>query len=391
MLTSTRGARNQRTTSTEENLRKQIQLFEKQMVANVMLNAVPDAFVVLNSHRQIVYANDALGHLIEESDKKCIYGLRFGEVLGCVHAKEHPDGCGVGFSCSQCGANRSVNVGLRNETNAQECSILLENGEALDLKVWSQPLTVEGEMFVVFAVQDISHAKRREIMERIFFHDILNTAGFIMSIMEMMSLYEERGLPADLNKYRQELDAASHRLVDEVKGHRLIVAAESGKLSIQERLIEVDVFITELVNSMRKNPAAANVNIITDRGTPVSIATDPVLLGRVLNNMLLNAVEASSAGSTVTVMHAVHNGNVIFSVNNQQTMPRCVELQVFHRSFTTKGTGRGLGTYSIKLLTENFLGGEVWFETNPKSGTTFFVALPLAHSRTSEQLTRFTF
>lgn len=381
MSTSTRGARDQRKTG--EALKKQTQLFEKQMVANVMLNAVPDAFVVLNSHRQIVYANDALAHLVEEPDKQGIYGLRFGEVLGCTHAKEHPDGCGAGFSCSQCGANRSVNAGLMNEANAQECSILLEGGDALDLKVWSHPLMVDGEMFVMFAVQDISHAKRREIMERIFFHDILNTAGFIMSIMEMMSLYEERGLPADLNKYRQELDVASHRLVDEVKGHRLIVAAESGKLSIQERLIDVEEFITQLANTMRKNPAAANIDIVVNGGRLVSIETDPALLGRVLNNMLLNAVEASSAGSTVTVSHTVRDEHVIFSVHNQQTMSRRVELQVFHRSFTTKGAGRGLGTYSIKLLTENFLGGEAWFETSAKSGTTFSVALPLARTHSA--------
>jgi signal transduction histidine kinase len=44
---------------------------------------------------------------------------------------------------------------------------------------------------------------------------------------------------------------------------------------------------------------------------------------------------------------------------------------VFQRSFSTKGTGRGLGTYSIKLLTERYLGGRVWFESAEGHGTTF--------------------
>jgi signal transduction histidine kinase len=57
-------------------------------------------------------------------------------------------------------------------------------------------------------------------------------------------------------------------------------------------------------------------------------------------------------------------------------MPESVRLQVFKRSFSTKGSDRGLGTYSIKLLTENYLGGEVGFASEEGNGTTFWVKLP---------------
>jgi signal transduction histidine kinase len=47
------------------------------------------------------------------------------------------------------------------------------------------------------------------------------------------------------------------------------------------------------------------------------------------------------------------------------------------RSFSTKGgRGRGLGTYSVRLLTERHLGGQVDFRSVPEEGTTFFVRLP---------------
>ena len=58
-------------------------------------------------------------------------------------------------------------------------------------------------------------------------------------------------------------------------------------------------------------------------------------------------------------------------------MPREVQLQIFKRSFTTKGLGRGLGTYSVKLLTKKYLKGQVGFTTSPADGTTFHVTLPL--------------
>ncbi len=38
---------------------------------------------------------------------------------------------------------------------------------------------------------------------------------------------------------------------------------------------------------------------------------------------------------------------------------------------------RGLGTYSVKLLTERYLGGAVTFTSTQEEGTTFRVCYPL--------------
>jgi signal transduction histidine kinase len=54
-------------------------------------------------------------------------------------------------------------------------------------------------------------------------------------------------------------------------------------------------------------------------------------------------------------------------------MPDHVRAHVFQRSFSTKGAGRGLGTYSVKLLTESYLAGQAWFESTTGQGTTFHV------------------
>ena len=45
------------------------------------------------------------------------------------------------------------------------------------------------------------------------------------------------------------------------------------------------------------------------------------------------------------------------------------------RSFSTKGTQRGLGTYSMKILGEKHLGGVVDFETSVNKGTTVYSSL----------------
>jgi len=57
-------------------------------------------------------------------------------------------------------------------------------------------------------------------------------------------------------------------------------------------------------------------------------------------------------------------------------MPPEVAPQVFQRSFSTKGADRGLGTWSMKLFAEEYLGGAVSFQTDRERGTTFSLVLP---------------
>ena len=61
-------------------------------------------------------------------------------------------------------------------------------------------------------------------------------------------------------------------------------------------------------------------------------------------------------------------------------MSELVQRQVFNRSFTTKGKGRGLGSYAMKLLGERYLQGKVSFTTDPEEGTTFRIELPVSYT-----------
>ena len=64
-------------------------------------------------------------------------------------------------------------------------------------------------------------------------------------------------------------------------------------------------------------------------------------------------------------------------MKNSAFIPENIQPQIFNKSFSTKGTGRGLGTYSAKLISEKLLKGKVLFDSNIKSGTTFHAIYPL--------------
>ncbi len=66
-----------------------------------------------------------------------------------------------------------------------------------------------------------------------------------------------------------------------------------------------------------------------------------------------------------------------FSVWNPAPIPEPLQLRIFQRHFTTKNeSGRGIGTYMMKLFGEEFLGGRVGFLSSAAEGTPFWIELP---------------
>jgi signal transduction histidine kinase len=124
--------------------------------------------------------------------------------------------------------------------------------------------------------------------------------------------------------------------------------------------------------------AASGISLQLDSNADnEKIYSDPVLLRRILGNMTKNAIEASLPESIVRLSCTRGVGKVTFSVQNDRPMDEDTKLQLFRRSFSTKGKGRGIGTYSMKLLGEKYLGGRIWFHSNQRDGTTFFFELKI--------------
>ena len=117
--------------------------------------------------------------------------------------------------------------------------------------------------------------------------------------------------------------------------------------------------------------------IISRDSTSTIFYSDEQILSRVLGNLLKNALEATPEDGTVTLGCSTSGKNIQFWCNNHGVIPRETQLQIFHRSFSTKGEGRGIGLYSVKLMTERYLKGKVNFTSDDSSGTTFTVTYPL--------------
>jgi signal transduction histidine kinase len=250
---------------------------------------------------------------------------------------------------------------------------------ALDLRIWTTPLMLDGDCYILIAAADISDEKRRQALERIFFHDVLNTATIIDGTVKLLLSMD----PAeDTDHVKALLNQVTERLIDEILTQREFVELENQQVTPKAGAIRPRPFLQGLVDSYVSHDAAKGRHIRMQPEIPDTVLrVDKALLGRVLGNLLKNAIEASDPGETITLGCSLDGDNRIeFWVHNHQVMPAEVRMQVFERSFSTKGRGRGLGTYGAKLLTERYLEGEIAFTSELDAGTTFRVRYPLAPS-----------
>ena len=114
-----------------------------------------------------------------------------------------------------------------------------------------------------------------------------------------------------------------------------------------------------------------------------SVSADPDQLKQIVLNLLLNAIESSSAGGHV--MLDVHGGTltgaapaVVVEVQDRGPGIPADQLEhIFHPFYTTKETGTGLGLALVHQMVVDH-GGEIAVDSTPGQGTVFRVTLPAA-------------
>lgn len=361
-----------------ETLKKERSVFVSNKIALSLLNAISDLAMVLNEQRQILVVNNVLVRSLGIEDPEKLIGVRPGELLQCVHSDEMPCGCGTSKACAECGAVHAILQGIDTRKPASGgCRISRKpdaGASALDVWVQATPITIGGKLFIVMDMRDISAEKRRQVLERVFFHDVLNIAGGIRAIAELMKNYPES--IEDESVYKEDLYRMSGQIIEEIVAQRQLSAAERGDLQLNMTELSVRELIEEVVSAYRHHEVAQDRELLIGDVPDIKISSDATILKRILGNLVKNALEATPEFGKVIISAEDLGPEIAFHVKNPGVIPEEIQTQIFQRSFSTKGgSGRGVGTYSIKLFTERYLGGNVGFVSREPDGTKFTVEL----------------
>lgn len=362
--------------ASDQDLQRQIGLFRTVPLGAQFMDASLELSAALNRHRQVIHYNAAFAEFLSARGARLELGLRPGEAVQCVHAAESPGGCGTTEACRSCGAAHGIAAGLKGRSHTEECHIQTQTAaDDLTLLVRATPITIESEPMVILALRDVADEKRRRWLERMFFHDVVNTAGSIQGLAELI-----RSRPSEetARKYGPLLASVANSLLGELEAQRDLVAAERNEVEVRPTVFPLRSLLDEVaIAAMGHRVGAGRFVFVAPESEDVLARTDRRLLTRVLANLVKNGLEAESKGGIVTLRAWQTGPNMVIEVHNPTPMPRDVALQVFQRSFSTKGPDRGLGTYSVRLFSERYLGGHVRLVSTPTTGTVFRAEYPV--------------
>jgi signal transduction histidine kinase len=144
----------------------------------------------------------------------------------------------------------------------------------------------------------------------------------------------------------------------------------------KRELVDVGSLVDSTGELLRRDPALANITLQV-RGTAEPIAADPEQLRVALQNLIMNAAQATGGQGTIEVTLATGAGHLEMSVRDHGPgMPTEVREKAFEPFFTTKHRGTGLGLPIARGMIEAH-GGQITIDAAEGGGTIVSVDLPV--------------
>lgn len=198
-----------------------------------------------------------------------------------------------------------------------------------------------------------------------------------IDLMRKVGIEDEQSL----HSIELEVDRLA-RLVEDLL---ILAQAESGKLPMDRRRVEMDTLLLE-VFSQAHVLAADRVRLEIGQIDQVLVCGDRDRLKQVVLNLVANAIKYTAQGGKVTVNLSKEEGQGVFSVKDTgagisiEDLPHVFER--FYRGDKSRsrgkdGAGFGLGLSIAYWIVRNH-GGEIEVKSKPNRGSTFTVRLPLA-------------
>ena len=169
--------------------------------------------------------------------------------------------------------------------------------------------------------------------------------------------------------------------------------AFSRKQILRPRLVAVGALVQDMERLLERAVTEEVTIRLNVASFPSKVLADPVQLEQVLLNLAVNASEAMPTGGQLTIEvsdialgesyahrhHGVQPGHyVCLTVTDSGVgMDRATRERIWEPFFTTKPGGTGLGLSTVYGIVRQS-GGHVWVYSEPGTGTTFKIYLPVA-------------
>ena len=382
-----------------------------------LLETAPDAQLLVNSERNIIYVNAQAENMFGYS-RNDLLGQSVQILIPERYRAQHATFTSEYFSRPH----------VRPIRRGYELYGLRRDGTEFRTEISLTPLETAAGTVVAVAVRDIT--ERIQAEERLLQHqaDLAHVARLnIMGEMAAGIAHElnqplyaivnyaracerllsgRRARPAELRKISDKLVAQTERAAEIIRRLRRFVSRREASRT----LVDINALVrnVEQLMTFHASRHAISVRRELSPGLPM-VRADAIQIEQVLVNLLRNAFEAMSEPATVArdlgeaplpieLTSPIPGKHSVVTVRTEIRDDGMVEVSVsdtgpgfsaesgchlFETFYTTKAQGMGLGLPISRTIAEGH-GGSLEAELNPQGGATFRLALPPAGDEPEE-------
>jgi signal transduction histidine kinase len=198
-----------------------------------------------------------------------------------------------------------------------------------------------------------------------------------------IELLEDETLPPQTHQKLQGIIQRSEGLLLHLHNVLYLSRFESGLLALRPEAVLPAFLVQRLLShfgSLAQNQGITMTSALPQNLPPLEV--DEPSLERVLANLLVNALESTPAGGSVTVMGSLVNGGPhpeveLVVADTGRGIPQDEQQALFEKNRCRRNHANhsGLGLYICKTLIEANH-GRIWVESAPSQGAKFHVVLP---------------
>lgn len=379
--------RSLKTMQLSEGLLKQLDSAE--MKQQLMMGAIADSVVAVDTERKVVIFNEA-AQSITGWDMKSAMGVEYNLIFklkdtGDIEMSDQTDPFLYVLKSGK-------------PLKTDRFSMLDKKNQKLSFSISIAPtFDARGDVSGAIAIfHDISDQKQlaRERNEFISTasHEMRTPVAAIEGYLSMARNPKLATVDARAKGFIDKAHDASIHLGTLFRDLLSVTKIEDNRMEIMPRVFNFSDLVKSVTSEMEIIAKNKGLVLVSHVGGGVgkehvvapiyNIEADPDRLREVITNLIDNAIKYSQAG-TVTVTVLTEGNNVVFSVQDQGIGIAPEEqkhlFQKFYRvnnSYTREIGGTGLGLYLARSLIERF-GGRIWVESQLGHGSNFKFSLPL--------------
>ncbi len=211
----------------------------------------------------------------------------------------------------------------------------------------------------------------------------MNLISSLCDELVNMSVFDEKIVKEDIEQIQQ----SGNNLLDIINNVLDISKIESGKSTLQEREYAINDVITNVINISKSKigakPVKLEVNI--DQNISSVLYGDSAKLYQSLLNIMGNAVKYTDVGRISFSLGSTKSSGIehlLFKISDTGTGIKEEDQDKLFSKFTRLNNaveneieGSGLGLVITKEYIES-MGGRVWYETQYRVGSTFYIEVP---------------